>query len=716
MIVAGINIASTKYNKELKDGGLCIIEDGNIRFAIAEERVSRKKRAGGFQEAFQYALNKLNLTKSDIDLIVYSSCCEKVRPDFRIKNFEDIKSIPCNHHYSHALGVYLTSPFDESIIIVLDAGGNVLNSDSDSWWASRREQHSYFIARGHNIELHSVDFDKPRAAGIAEVYRAFTHYLGWPSSNYANKVMALSALGDGSIFPRKEIFSMNAHGYLTSAVENNPKEPLLMIYSLLRLHSLEEMLPRCSDEPIKKYHIDLSRWIQNESEKAIFSKTNWLIKQTGILNVCFSGGVAYNCSAIGKLLENTDAKNIFVQPASGDHGQCLGNAIHGYLMTTGKWDRKSFFNPFLGGEELLSFEKINDFIKEHSNLHIQKYDNLPFVVAELLVKNNIVAWFQGRSEYGPRALGNRSILVSPLNLCMKDMLNVIKSRESFMPFAPSVLAERAEDFFDTSFESPYMTAAFKVKKNKASLISAVVHTDGTSRVQMVRKEHNRKFYEVISRFYALTNIPLILNTSFNGPCEPIVETLKDAIDTFLRLDIIYLAIGDFLIEKRELKTEGWTVQVSEKEFKVYLDETITSNLAALLHKRFPFMNLIQREKIQLYSEYVDWLRNGRKTTTIRFKRNGIEYPLQRKMFLSSTDSFKPGAFETPVGCVTISHFTVKRFKDLSSDDAVRDGFNNLNELRAVLKEIYKGISAEDFVSIYTIKLNDEKSGLARIEN
>ena len=455
--------------------------------------------------------------------------------------------------------------------------------------------------------------------------------------------------------------------------------------------------------------MDLARWIQSETEKAIYSKLNWLIKKTGIKNVCLSGGVSYNCSAIGKILDRTSAKNVFVHPASGDHGQSLGNAIYGHMKANGNWRRNNFFDPYLGGEELISLPAIEACIKEHPALLIHKRENISYAVAELLARNEIVAWFQGRSEYGPRALGNRSILANPTNAFVRDKLNIIKGRENFMPFAPSVLYERASEFFETSFESLYMAAAFKVHKNKAHLIPAVVHADGTSRIQMVRKEHNKNFHDVINYFAELTSIPILLNTSFNGPGEPIVETLKDAIDTFIRVNIKYLAIGDFLIEKKEeVMNEYKLSQINEDGNQVHIDPRSCLELRGFLHNRFPFTKLIPRDRFQLYSDFVTWLKIGRKTTTIRFKRGGIDFPLKPIMPLLATDSFKADAFEIPIGDVAITQFVVKKFKDLNDADAQKDGFKNLTELKTVLGQIYQGVSDDDFVSIYKIELIDSK--------
>lgn len=711
MIIVGINLGSTIFDKYLKDGGVCVVADGNIKFAIAEERINRKKRSGGHRNALLYALQQLSIEKTDIDLFVYSSCCEEVRSAYQIPDFEGIKTLPCNHHKSHALSVYFTSPFDEAVIIVLDAGGNLsVPEDARNWWLSEREQHSYFIARENEVRLHSVDFKKPKDAGIAEVYRAFTHYLGWPSSSYANKVMALSAFGDPTTFVNKEIFTLSDEGVMRSCINNDPLNPISMIANLMQRYSVGGLQPRLENDAIQQFHCNLASWIQKETEKAIFQKIDYLIKKTGIANVCLAGGVAYNCSLIGKILDNTMAKRIFVQPASGDHGQCLGNAIYGHLANVRKWPRSYLFNPYLGGEQKISLQKINNHMGDKPFLQVREYNDLPCEIAKLLAANEIVAWFQGRSEYGPRALGNRSILASPCNPLLGEKLNIIKGRERFMPFAPAVLVEKANEIFEVSTESPYMTAAYKVRKDKSKLIPSVVHMDTTSRIQTVRKDSNPLFHEVISRFYNLTGIPLILNTSFNGPGEPIVETLNDALDTFMKLNIRYLAAGNFLIEKKEVNSDIIQICVNEDNHFIYsiYDDSILK-IRERLYIRFPFTPLIPRERFGLYYEYVDWLKTGRKVTTIRFKKEGIEYPLKKIVPLFETDSYKHAAKERYIGNVNLTQYRVKKFKDLNSQDAINDGFDSINELRTVLKEIFTKLTDNDYVSIYSINFINERN-------
>jgi predicted NodU family carbamoyl transferase len=553
-----------------------------------------------------------------------------------------------------------------------------------------------------------MDFYMPRSAGIAEVYRAFAYFLGWPSSNYANKVMALSALARGELFKEKYIFFVDKQNNMQSDIENNPSTPestLYMVSSLLRKHGFKGIVPRKPNDSFRECHIDLAAWVQDETERAIFSKVNSLIRQTGITNICISGGVAYNCLAIGKMLGNTIAKNVFIHPASGDHGQCLGNAIYGHIHVFGKWKNRQRFTPYLGGEEALTINKIGCAIKAYPFLRAIEDENIANEVAKLLAQGKIVAWFQGRSEYGPRALGNRSILANPSIQILGERLNITKGRESFMPFAPSVIAEKTGEFFELPFDSPYMAAAFRTRMGKAKEIPSVVHVDGSSRIQQVEKGDNFLFYNLIDEFRKLTSIPLVLNTSFNGSGEPIVENFDDALKTFINLDIDYLAAGPFLIEKEKRYKESLMIRAEDDAALIFdLNSGSIADLKISLHKQFPFARLVPRKRFLLYSKYLDWLREGRKATTIRFNRNGIELPSGPVVPLFSTDSVKPGAKEVAAGQVRINRVVVKHFGKLSKCDALNDGFNDLDELTRVMQEIYGNISADDCVSVYSIQL------------
>lgn len=710
MVIVGVNLPITEFGKNLHDGGVCVVIDGEVRIAIAEERIIRKKRAGGFENSFAYALAKLNLTEKDIDLRVYSSCCENIRNANFINGLGIIRTAPCNHHLSHALSVYQTSGFNEAIILVMDAGGEVLDKGVGAeWWRSRREQHSYFVARGDKVSLLERDFEEPETAGIGEVYRAFTYYLGWHSSRYANKTMALSAYGNLGRFRDKEIFYFDTSGKMFSHMRNNPSDPITMVKELLRKCDMIGILERKPKGEILNDHKDLAGWLQAETEKAIRQKVNYLIDKTGITNICLSGGVAYNCSAMGKIHFNTRARNIYIHPASGDHGQCLGNAIHGYLLNHRNWKRNTVFNPYLGGDEEITLDRIEKLTRGfRDGLVIRKPSDITDVVANLIENGEIVAWFQGKSEYGPRALGNRSILADPRNLANKQRINRLKGREGFMPFAPSVLAEYANDYFQC-VDSPYMAAALKAKKNNKDKILAVLHHDDTSRIQTLQREFNPLFYELIYKFFHRTKVPLVLNTSFNGPGEPIVETLEDAIKTFIRLDIKFLAVGPFLIEKVIEEISGdISINLSAPFFQIdlsggkALDEII---LRELLKNKFPNTELFSRKKFLLYEGFIEWLRRGYKVTTIRYRRGGIDFPVEKMMPLFPTEDFSSISFGGEAGKVKISKFSVKKFGDLDDFDAKRDGFDRSEELKEVLSRIYGKIQEGEYVSIYNIELS-----------
>jgi len=673
--------------------------------AIAEERINRKKRAGGYEESLSYAMKKLNLTEKDIDLLIYSSCCENIVNSLHFDSLGEVRTDACNHHLSHALSVYQTSCFNEALILVMDAGGEVIDDqDGPEWWRLDREQQSYFIAEDDNVLLHGRDFEEPETAGIGEIYRAFTYYLGWQSSRYANRTMALSAYGNWERFKDKEIYYFDERCQMLSHMKNNPANPIIMVKELLRKYEVADILERKPKGEILQGHKDLAAWIQRETENAICKKVNYLIDETGITNVCLSGGVAYNCSAIGKLHFHTKAKNVYVHPASGDHGQCLGNAIHGYLMNQRSWKRNTIFNPYLGGDEEITKDRIEQ-LTFRDRFLIHEASDITGVVAKLIENREIVAWFQGKSEYGPRALGNRSILADPRDLSNKQKMNRLKGREGFMPFAPSVLAEFANDYFQC-VESPYMAAAFKVKANNKDKILSVLHHDDTSRIQTVRKEFNPLFYELIYKFFCRTGIPLILNTSFNGPGEPIVETLDDALKTFIRLDIKYLAAGSLMIEKRIDKiNEDILMNLSSPFFQVdfsksdILDEMA---LKELLKVNFPDIQLFHRQKFLLYEEFIEWVRRGYKATTVRYRKDGIDYPVNKIMPLFPTRDFSSNSSPKEAGKVKISKFSVKKFRDLDDFDAQRDGFGRVEELKGVLSQIYGKIQVDEYVSIYNI--------------
>ena len=558
MLVAGINLGSTWFGKSLRDGGSCIVNPTGILVALSEERVSRRKSAGGFDESLQLCCSTLGLNLRDIDLVVYSSCCELPREHFDISTLVGthtrIRTIPIpSHHLSHALSAYLASPFEEAIILVLDSGGNILSTKGEresEWWKCEREQHSYYVGRGTSCTLIDRDFFEPFEAGIGELYRAFTKFLGWESYIYSGKTMALSAYGDDDRFRGVNLFYFDGDR-LKSKITNTPLNPIEMLESFAIANEIDFGLRRNSSEPIDNIHQDIACYIQKQAEMAITQKVIRLYRRTKIKNLCIAGGVGLNCLINTKLLEETPIEKIFVQPAAGDQGQCLGNALYGLFNILNSKNRFTMETAYLGPSHSLSRREIEREIRQnYSCLKTVNTEDILETASQLISQGKIIGWFQGRSEFGPRALGNRSILADPRFAESKNKLNTrIKNRESFLPLAPSVLEEFASQYFELSHSSPFMLFAPKVKPHKVQEIPAVVHIDATSRVQTVSRRDNPIFYDLIKRFYEKTGIPILLNTSLNPRGYPICETVTDALNLLINSELDYLVIGEVLVER-----------------------------------------------------------------------------------------------------------------------------------------------------------------------
>lgn len=551
--VLGLNLGKTRNNKLLKDGGVCILRDGQIEVAIAEERVSRHKYAGGFQQALAYCLDATKTPIDDYEAIVVSSCCEDVCPreldGINVKDKAGVHFIP-SHHLSHAYSAFHVSPFEKALILVIDGGGNVIGTQANpDWWLHRREQNSYYIGEGNRIELIGRDFDGPGEVGLGEAYRCFTYYLGWPSSVYAGKTMALAAYGDPERFSGIDLFDF-IDGQLRCRLDNNPFHPIAMLNQFAREHNLSLGEPRVEEGEISQDHKDLAYFIQSQLEEALVAKVRFLHAETGIKNLCIAGGVGLNCIANTRLLQDTPIERLFIQPAAGDQGQALGNALYGYHALLNKPREFIMSNAYWGRSYTNDIQSLDLDSFSGNKLMIIHSDNVAKDAAKLIYQGFIVGWFQGKSELGPRALGNRSILADPCHIKSKYRLDEeVKQREWFMPYAPSVLEEFANVFFDIG-KSPFMLLAANVKANAANKIPAVVHEDGTARLQTVSKQENPRYYDLIDAFRELSGIPMVLNTSFNGRGESIVETPEDAIQCFRDHNIDFLVIGDYIISKQ----------------------------------------------------------------------------------------------------------------------------------------------------------------------
>jgi len=534
-VIVGINVGH--------DGGTAIVINGKIQCAISEERLSRKKYSSGYLASLFYCLNALNLKISDISLVVFSSYGNRLSSNYQgeLKSLgiPGKKFISVDHHLSHAFGAYFLSPFDDALVIIIDGRGNEDNTES------------YYVAEGQNIKKIGGNSRKRNPVkGIGRAYESFTNFLGWIDQE-AGKTMALAAYGDASsiktsLFKLKgiEVESTLDYKYEKGAID------------FIRRHSLPFGEPYAQGRTSQSYLA--AAYIQQETERIIADLISSLVEKTGKNKICLAGGVALNCCANAKLVEKNIVDDIFILPASSDKGQAIGNALYGFYKLEGYIPRNILTNDYFGREyseeEIIAvLSRKKGYVEKHipnRGFAFRKERSIVKTTAELLRRGKIIGWFQGKSELGPRALGHRSILCDPRKKEMKDILNKkVKHREWFRPFAPSCLLERTPDYFEFKKPSPYMLFAVPVKPGKKHEIPAVMHIDNTARLQTVTRKDNDIFYKLIKEFYNLTNIPLVLNTSFNDR-TPIVETPEDALATFLNTDLDYFAIGNLLVWKK----------------------------------------------------------------------------------------------------------------------------------------------------------------------
>lgn len=704
-IVVGINLGATKFGKELHDGGAAVIRDGLLLGAVAEERISRKKYAGGAKAATASLLDHFGITYDQVDLVVVSTCCEEEQVGSVARDFPRSKIVTCNHHLSHAFASFVPSGFDEAIIMVMDGGGNTFSEcQNEMWWNVSREQHTYFIGRTNGITALGRDFFDPNEAGIGEVYRAFTYFLGWPGSRQAGRVMSLAAYGNPGVFPAGKLLWLDPDGNMRSSLKCEPSLAAETVEKALEGLVGFSISKRNQDDPISQVHCDVAAWVQNEVENVIRNKAISLMDRTGIRNLCLAGGVAYNCRAMGALSRSLSNGSVFVGPAAGDHGQCLGNAFYGATLQ-GWASGKMRLSPYLGSEPKIDTRYIvNRAAGVNPRLVVTHTDQCVRLVARKLLAGAIGAVFQGRSEFGPRALGNRSILANPNDAGVRAIVNLLKGREAFMPFAPVVTAESASRYFETTAGLSYMTMAVRVTELFKLSAPATVHLDGTARVQTVSPEECYHLYKLLVYVGQLTGHPILLNTSFNPGGEPIVETAVDALQAFDKMGLDFLWIGNLLVEKRSLGVLGECLKHIPVVFLInqrYL-QVRTEDIPLLLGQSDVTLPIEQRNLFMLFREYVELFRKGRKTTTIRFRKESIDLPTSCVLPLYASESFDRDANCTYVDAVSILSIKIIPFGFLTNEDACRDGFNNKGELVDALTSIYGPIGNKEFVTVYEI--------------
>ena len=414
------------------------------------------------------------------------------------------------------------------------------------------------IASGKSGKIKILNNDNVYPNSLGLLYSAITHYLGWKHHCDEGIIMGLAPYGDSrsKIIRKKNISYLSIFKKILQEKENfNYKVNLEYIdyFSARDKWVTDKFIKifgpkRNWNQPLTQHHKNIAAALQDQLENVVLNQLKKARKIFKFDKLCLAGGVALNCSLNGKISKSKIFKEIFIQPASGDDGTAYGAALLAYSKNKNNYLPKKMHN-FYKGSNFSNGQIKNQLLK--SKVKFTKPKNLYKEVSKYLKNGKIIGWFQGGAEFGPRALGNRSILCRPYPNSMKDYLNKrVKFREEFRPFAPSVLNEFREEFFHISQDSPHMLMACRAKKNKIKSIPATVHIDGTCRVQTVKKDINLKFYNLIKNFYEESGVPVLLNTSFNIKGQPIVNTPKEAVETFKSTKIDVLAIGDYLLTKK----------------------------------------------------------------------------------------------------------------------------------------------------------------------
>ena len=582
MIILGLNA----YHG---DSAACIVVDGQLIAAAEEERFRRIKHWAGFpSEAIKYCLEEANVKVEEIDhlavnrnpsanllrkaVFAFSKHPSLELVKDRLKNairVRDIKSKlveefdvdpsklkaeihHVEHHVAHLGSSFFVSPFEEAAVVSVDGFGDFVGA----MWG---------YGEGSRLEVRDRVFF-PHSLGL--FYLALTQYLGFPKYGDEYKVMGLSSYGEPTYLERmKQIVQLDSNGQFKLNLDYfihhsdgvtmtwEAGEPKMgPVYS----REMEKYFgpARKNGEPITKEYENVAASMQAMYEEAFFHLLNHVYGKTKIPCLCLAGGCALNSVANGKIFDKTPFREVYIQAAAGDGGGALGAAFYvwhqilgherNFVMETAYW------GPQFSEAELSDELRVmSDELKKQECMirKIKDKDELCRLTAKAIAEGKVVGWFQGRMEWGPRALGNRSIVVDPRRAEMKDFLNArIKRREPFRPFAPSILLEKTGDYFEKDYPDPFMIKVYPIRSEKRSVIPAVTHVDGTGRLQTVRKEDNPLYWQLIKEFENLTGVPVVLNTSFNEN-EPIVCTPREALDCFLRTKMDILVLGNYFISR-----------------------------------------------------------------------------------------------------------------------------------------------------------------------
>ena len=554
------------------DAGAVLVKDGQLAAAAEEERFNRSKHYSDFPtHAIRYCLDAAGITIDDVDyvgfyekpLVKFSRILETALASWPRTYWAWVRSMPiwlmtklrigrtiqkelgtdkdiyyCRHHLAHAASAFLVSEFDEAAIITADGVGE---------WTTT----AWGVGKGTDIRFEK-EIRFPHSVGL--LFSAITAYLGFRVNDAEWKVMGLAPYGrpkyvdkfrevvdihdDGSFRLNMKYF---AHHYSTSRIFNHRWEKLFGRPQRQREAELDE------------FHEDIAHSGQKIVEEIMVKMASHVHRVTGMDNLCVGGGVGLNCVANWRILQESGFKRIFIQPAAGDSGGALGTAF--YLYNSVLKNPRTFvmrhacWGPSFTDQEIRATLSGNGISHEH----FDREEDLLDATARLIDAGKVVGWFQGRMEFGPRALGSRSLVADARNPKVKDIINAkVKFREAFRPFAPSVLKEHAHEYFEMpeGMDAPYMLLVPKVRREKHEVLPAITHKDGTGRVQTVTEEDNGRYYRLIKTFAGRTGVPVVVNTSFNVRGEPIVCTPQDALNTFVNTGIDAVVMGNYLVREK----------------------------------------------------------------------------------------------------------------------------------------------------------------------
>jgi carbamoyltransferase len=524
------------------DPAAALYRDGTLVAAAEEERFLRIKHSEGRlpENAIRFCLRQAGIGIRDVTAAAYGYATvpgmqRRLQEYFRFKfgHAPEIRLVP--HYLAHAGSAFRLSGFEDAMVLSADVSGDSVST---------------LLSHGKGAEIRILkEIRRPNSLGL--FYSVLTQLLGFQRDNDEYKVMGLASYGKQEIdlswlltYGNGE-YRLNHEEYI---VPIGPTQPFPSKQESIYTERLLERLgpPRLRDEPIAQRHMDLAFSAQRALERSVVDLVTWLHRETGSRNLCIAGGVGLNCVMNQRLLALPFVDRIFVQPAASDAGTAIGAAVetvaeHGIRPEPME---HVFLGPSFTDEEIAA-------ALESYKIPFRREEDVCRFAAEQLASGAIVAWFQGAMEFGPRALGNRSILADPRDPKMKDRINAtIKFREDFRPFAPAVLEERVSDFFVNGVSSPYMTLTFDVREEKRGQIASITHVDGTARIQTVSGRTNPRFHRLIREFESRTGIPMVINTSFNVKGQPIVTTPRDAVSTFYMTGMDHLILGNFVLSKR----------------------------------------------------------------------------------------------------------------------------------------------------------------------